>query len=118
MPKFLPVPWIQWQRHRVWGVVVEAETGRPLEGLLVNALDKDVLMDDYLGQCETNADGKFEIRFTDADFKDIGESKPDIYLTVFKAGSPEPIADTSCELREDASREEYFELEIPKAALE
>ena len=118
MPKFLPIPWIQWKRHRVWGVVVEAETGRPLQGLLVNALDKDVLMDDFLGQCETDAEGKFEIRFTDADFKDFGETKPDIYLTVFAADSSEPIADTSYAVRENASQEEYFELEIPRAALE
>ena len=50
--------------------------------------------------------------------KDFGETRPDIYLTVFKSDSSEPVADTSCSVRENASREEYFALEIPKSALE
>ena len=50
---------------------------------------------------------------TDADFKDLLESHPDIYLCVFVPGDPEPIVDTSCEVRENASHEEYFELEVP-----
>ena len=34
---------------RVVGSVVEAESGRPLEGLLVRAYDKDLIFDDRLG---------------------------------------------------------------------
>ena len=35
MPRFLPVPWIQWRRFRVKGHVQEKESGRPIAGLLV-----------------------------------------------------------------------------------
>jgi len=117
MPTYLPIPWIQWKRHRVFGTVREAGTGRPLPGLIVNAIDKDVLKDDYLGQCETNAEGRFEIRFTDSDFKDIGESKPDIYLCIRRVGREEPIVDTSHQIRRNASEEEYFEIDVPADAL-
>lgn len=113
MPQFIPVPWIRWQRFRVAGVVKEQGSGAPREGLRVTAYDKDLVKDDFLGEAITDADGAFEIRFTDADFKDVLESQPDIYLCVFVPGSTEPIVDTSCEIRENASNDEFFELEVP-----
>jgi hypothetical protein len=117
MPKFLPVPWIRWQRFRVEGVVREQETGRPLTGLLVCAYDKDVIQDDYLGGAETDANGCFEIRFTDADFKDAMESRPDLYLCVFAPGVREPVHDTSFVIRRNAGEEEYYDIEIPRSGL-
>lgn len=92
MPKFVPVPWIRWQRFRVRGVV----------------------RDDYLGEAETDASGNFEIRFTDADFKGV-ESKPDLYLCVFAPGTPEPVHDTSFRIRWNASNDEYYEIAIANA---
>ena len=86
MPSFLPVPWVTWQRFCVAGVVRERETRRPLQGLVVCAYDKDLITDDYLGECATDGEGRFEIRFTDADFKDAVETRPDLYLCVFERG--------------------------------
>lgn len=117
MPKFLPVPWIRWQRFRVEGVVREQESGSPLPGLVVCAFDKDLIKDDYLGETETDAEGRFEIRFTDADFKDAIESHPDLYLCVFSPGSDEPVHDTSFAIRRNASEEEYYDIEIPRSGL-
>jgi hypothetical protein len=117
MPKFLPVPWIRWQRFRVAGVVRESESGRPLRDLLVRAFDKDLVQDDFLGESETDAGGRFEIRFTDADFKDAVESRPDLYLCVFVPGVDEPVHDTSYEIRKDAGRQEYYEIAIPRSSL-
>ena len=117
MRGFLPVPWIRWQRFQVDGVVREQESGRPLPGLVVCAFDKDVLQDDYLGECETDASGRFEIRFTDADFKDATESRPDISLCVFSPGTRKPVHDTSLALRRNAGREEHFEIAIPRTSL-
>jgi carotenoid cleavage dioxygenase len=118
MPRFLPVPWIRWQRYRVTGVVREEGTQRPLEGLRVAAFDQDVVKDDFLGEAMTDAEGCFEIHFTDADFKDLLESKPDIYLCVFRPDQPsEAIADTSWDVRANASPEEAFEIEIAPSSL-
>jgi hypothetical protein len=117
MPRFVPIPWIQWQRFRVTGVVRERESGRPLAGLTVCALDQDVVLDDYLGSTETDASGHFEIRFTDADFKDLVETRPDLYLCIFMPGTREAIHDTSYEVRTNASNDEYFEIEISEEAL-
>ena len=71
------------------------------------------MKDDFLGEAVTDAEGAFTIRFTDADFKDVVESQPDIYLCIFAPGHDRPIVDTSCEVRENASNDEYFEIEVP-----
>lgn len=109
----LPVPWYQWRRFRVEGIVRERESRRPLRGLLVRAFDKDVIADDYLGDSTTNARGRFSIDFDDSAFKDVLETRPDIYLFVFAPGNSEPVHDTSRAIRRNAKRVEYFEIEIP-----
>jgi hypothetical protein len=68
---------------RVEGTVEEAETGRPLAGLVVRAFDKDVFFDDELGVCITDEQGRFLIRFTQDAFRDFAETSPDLYLRVF-----------------------------------
>ena len=113
----IPVPWIRWQRFRVSGVVREQGSQRPLPDLCVQAFDKDVVSDDFLGDCVTDARGAFEIRFSDADFKDLLEARPDIYLRIFAPGRDEPIHDTSYAVRENASQEEFYEIELPAGAV-
>lgn len=117
MTKWIPVPWVQWRRYRVAGVIREAESGRPVPGLWVQAFDEDVQSDDFLGECGTDADGRFEIDFTDADFKDVLESRPDLYLLV-RSEARGVILDTSFEVRRDASESEYFELTVPRKHLD
>ncbi len=116
MGKTIRVPWIRWQRFRVRGVVRDERTGKPLGGHRVQAFDKDVWSDDFLGECDTDSDGRFEIRFTDADFKDVAESSPDIYLVIWPPGATEPVHSTSSEVREDASDDEYFDISIDAAS--
>ncbi len=68
---------------RAHGTVVEDETGRPLEGLVVRAYDLDTLADDFLGETHTDAEGRFEVVFTEVDFMDAFETRPDVYVRVF-----------------------------------
>lgn len=117
MPDTVPVPWIRWQRYRVAGVVRERESGDPLAGLMVLAFDKDIVSDDFLGECETDAEGRFEIRFTDQAFKDVIETHPDIYLSVFVRGTREPIHDTEHDIRQNAGRDEFFDVEVGRNEL-
>ena len=65
-------------RYRIFGVVREAESSRPLEGLLVRAFDRDLLFDDALGSTLTGANGRFEIQFTELRFKELFEGRPDL----------------------------------------
>ncbi len=116
MAPSIRVPWYSWKRFRVRGVVVDQTTGRPLAGHRVAAFDKDLVYDDFLGDAETDANGEFEIRFLDTDFKDMTEVRPDLYLQVFAPDSAAAIVDTSGEVRKDASEDEYYEIRIPPRA--
>jgi hypothetical protein len=51
-------------RYRVSGLIREQGTRRPLLGLVVRGFDADVVLDDLLGETRTDAEGHFEIVFT------------------------------------------------------
>ena len=81
-------------RHRIFGVVREQGSSRPLAGLLVRAFDKDVVFDDELGSTLTAADGRFEIHFTEMKFRELLEGRPDLYFRVFDPRTSREIFST------------------------
>jgi hypothetical protein len=105
-------------RFRVYGVVREAESGRPLPGLSVRAFDKDLVTDDELGTVMTGADGRFELAFTELAFRDAFEQRPDLYFRVF-AGPPggRELHSTIDRVIWDAKGDEDVEIAIPRADL-
>ena len=102
---------------RVVGSVVESESGRPLEGLLVRAYDKDLIFDDRLGDTHTNAEGQFELSYTEAQFRDFNETQPDLYVKVFDGSGKKLLHSTKKELRRGAEVVERYEIRIPRAKL-
>jgi len=68
--------------HIVQGQVLDAETQEPIAGLVVQATDRDVRKDDFLGVAITNAEGRFEIGFTAKDFREDGENLPEVMFEV------------------------------------
>jgi hypothetical protein len=103
---------------RVTGTVEEEETGRPLGNLIVRAFDRDLLFDDKLGFASTDADGRFEIRYGEADFRDAWESQPDLYLRVFDADGSHLLHETTDAIRWNASSREHYRVRIPSRALD
>ena len=103
-------------RFRVAGLVVEQESGSPLAGLLVRAHDRDVLYDDDLGEVETDAEGRFEIVYTEPQFQDVIETRPDLYLRIYNAAG-RLLHTTERAVRRDAHVEERYEIAIPRARL-
>ncbi|HWX75041.1 MAG TPA: hypothetical protein VNZ05_07035 [Solirubrobacteraceae bacterium] len=101
---------------RVVGSVVEDESGRPLEGLLVRAFDKDLIFDDRLGETRTNASGQFELSYTESQFRDFNETQPDLYLRIFDASGKRLLHTTEREVRQAEVLERY-EIRIPRAKL-
>ena len=102
---------------RVLGTVVEAESGRPLEGLRVRGYDKDLLKDDYLGEVATDAAGRFELAYSEVQFRDFNETLPDLYLKVYDASGKRLLHSTKKALRRSAQVEERYEIKIPRAKL-
>lgn len=112
-------------KMRVMGVVKEKETGEPISGLLVCAFDKDIISSDSLGKALTGADGKFMIEYDSADFQEMLDKNPDIYLKIYgsetakdkKRKRVKPIFTTKESIRYSASSSEKFYIEIPRKKL-
>ena len=102
---------------RVYGSVKEEESGRPLAGLTVRAYDEDLVKDDHLGDATTGADGDFEIQYTEAQYRDLHETLPDLYVRVYDASGQRLLHTTEKSVRRNALVSERFEIRIPKAKL-
>jgi hypothetical protein len=85
-------------RYLAAGQILHPETGKPVPGLVVDVVDKDITRHDLLGVDVTNTQGRFEIVFTEKDFKESGEGLPEILI---RAGinrekmilvTPKPVA--------------------------
>jgi carotenoid cleavage dioxygenase len=106
------------QVYRVFGVIEEEETRRPLAGLVVRAFDRDLIFDDRLGFTITDGDGRFEIRYASEQFRDLWESQPDIYLRVFDADGSRMLHETRDAIRWNASADEEYRILVPYRALD
>jgi len=103
---------------RLYGSVIEEESGRPLEGLVVRAYDQDLIFDDHLGDTHTDAAGQFQISYTEVQFQDLHETLPDLYLRIFDASGKRLLHTTEREVRKNAQVAERFEIRIPRAQIE
>jgi hypothetical protein len=66
----------------VSGQVLHPETNKPVAGMVVEAIDKDIFKHDLLGVDTTDSQGRFEIAFKKKDFKERGEGLPEVLLRV------------------------------------
>lgn len=102
---------------RVHGSVLEDESSRPLPGLLVRAHDEDLMIDDFLGETRTAVDGRFEVVFTEVQFMDLHETRPDLHLRVFDPSGARLLYSTEDAVRADAELDERIDVRIPRARL-
>jgi hypothetical protein len=102
---------------RIFDAVEELETGRPLANLVVRAFDRDLIFDDKIGYTNTNDDGHFEIRFEPERFRDLFESRPDLYLRVYDRAGARLLHETTDAIRWNASQNEEYRIQIPARAL-
>ena len=105
------------RRFRLRGSVRREGSEEPLAGLLVRAFDQDLVFDDSLGETRTDENGGFQIQFSDVDFKDALEQRPDVYLRVFGPDGETELANTLAAVRHEAGEDEHFEVRVPAEAL-
>jgi hypothetical protein len=90
---------------RITGRVTEKESGSGVPKLVVRAYDRDLLYDDLLGAAVTDAEGRFEMLYTEEDFRELFEKRPDIYLAVRSlCGSDGESTARACPLRRATER--------------
>jgi hypothetical protein len=96
----------------VWGRVLNA-VGEPVPNLCVQAFDEDRWSrNDPLGHDETDEFGDFFIVYDQDKFsKPLKEERPDLYLKIVDAKG-EPVYPSQDQIRRNASRSEYFEIQV------
>lgn len=104
---------------RVVGTIVEEESGQPLAGLRVQALDKDILFDDKLGVAITDASGSFRIDYSQLNFSSFlgTETVPELYIRVYDASGKKLLYTTKNAIRREPLVEERYDIRIPRAEL-
>ena len=70
-------------KYAVEGKLVFEESGHPAAGLRVVLMDADLIFDDKLGEAMSSEEGKFRITYDKAQFKDLFERAPDLYVLVY-----------------------------------
>ncbi|MFX0199162.1 MAG: hypothetical protein ACFFCW_23815 [Candidatus Hodarchaeota archaeon] len=99
---------------RIRGIVYELESRRPLPNIVIRAYDRDFLYDDLLGETETDKSGNFEIHYTEKDFKELFEKKPDVYFRLYDRASKRIIHSTGNSVEWNVGADEFFEIAVPR----
>jgi hypothetical protein len=69
------------------GILLSRKDQQPLANLRIEAWDKDLLFDDFVGEAMSDANGEFTITFKQERFKEfIFDKFPDLYFKVFDKG--------------------------------
>lgn len=102
----------------IYGKVTGKESKTGIAGLTVEALDKDLLVDDRLGSVITDKEGNFEILYDKDDFQELFfDQKPDIYLKV-KNPKGKTVYTTEYKVKYEAARVEEFDIVISEKLVE
>lgn len=71
--------------YNITGKVIDSKSGTGLPGIHVEAWDKDLLFDDFLGKADTNATGNFQIELARKDaWKPFLDPRPDVYFKLYQ----------------------------------
>jgi len=72
---------------KILGRIVDRQTQKPVEGLRVEAWDKDLIHDEVVGSSLTDAEGAFQIEVEESSFRGIfPERRPDLFFRVLRDG--------------------------------
>lgn len=105
---------------KITGRIYEAQSRAGIPNLVVEAFDKDILKNDFLGQTKTNNNGDFEITYSEADFKkkfEKFEGNPDLYVVVKTPDLSTILHTSEKNLRPDASTNEHFDIALSQATV-
>lgn len=72
---------------KILGRVIDRTTRNGVAGLRVEAWDKDLIYNDFVGSAVTDAQGSFQIQFDESYFRELFlDRRPDLFFKVFQDG--------------------------------
>lgn len=90
---------------------VTTRAGTGLSGVFVSIYDKDLFFDDRLGEAETDESGNYSLTYLTADFRDLIERKPDLYMKVIDKNG-KTLAKVEKKIWYEAGRVEIVDIQI------
>jgi hypothetical protein len=97
----------------ITGQVLHPETGEPVPGIVVEAIDKDISKHDLLNVDITDAEGRYEISFREKDFKESGEDLPEVILRV-GVDRKTPLHITEDVIKAEPGKRVMVEISLPE----
>lgn len=75
------------QTFQINGRIIDRNTNKGVSKLQIEAWDKDLIFDDLVGSAITDAEGYFQIEFTQAHYQECFlDRQPDLFFKVFRQG--------------------------------
>ncbi len=71
--------------YKITGRIISSNK-RALAALTIEAWDKDLLVNDFLGKATTDKSGGFTMTFDTSAFKGLFDKKPDIFFRIYRKG--------------------------------
>lgn len=79
---------------RVVSGTVSDDAGKPLAGLRVQVVDRDLRSEETLGEATTDAAGHYQVRYTAAQFRRAEKAGADVRVRVFNGARELAVSDT------------------------
>ncbi|MFC2076726.1 hypothetical protein ACFLT7_06560 [candidate division KSB1 bacterium] len=92
---------------------VTGSDGLGVPNLRVSIYDKDLLFDDRLGEVTTGPTGEFHCMYRSEDFKDLFQTKPDLYVKVLNQNN-QVLYSSESAIRIKSERVERFDIKLDK----
>jgi len=75
------------QTFQINGRIIDRNTKKGIPDLQIEAWDKDLIFNDLVGNAITDAQGYFQIKFTQTHYQEcFGDRQPDLFFKVVRQG--------------------------------
>lgn len=105
------------RRYQIDGRVIDAQAGRGIADLRVEAWDKDLIFDDLVGSAVTDAAGHFRIEFDESYYRELFFDRAiDLFFKIFSADDELIVSTQDSVMWNAEAGEQLIEIVVPAGA--